>query len=62
MSKSLSVLFGSMVLKKITALRTLQKRTNPKIAATFGDNLKWIRKKYDSQFKGSWKDSAFFKK
>ena len=51
-----------MVLKKINALKTLQKRTNPEIAKTFGDNLKWIRKTYDDQFKGDWENSAFFKK
>ena len=52
---------ASMVMKKITALRTLQKRTNPELVEKFGDNLKWIRKTYDDQFKSSWKDSAYFK-
>ena len=53
---------ASMVLKKINALKTLQKRTNPETAEKFGDNLKWIRKTYDSEFKGPWESSAYFKK
>lgn len=53
---------AQMVFKKINALKTLQKRTNPEISKTFDNNLRWVRKSYDSQFKGNWKDSMLFKK
>ena len=37
---------SKMVLKKLSALKTLQKRTNPEASQIFHDNSKWLRKKY----------------
>lgn len=51
---------SKMVLKKLSALKTLQKRTNPEAAQIFHDNSKWLRKKYDDDFKASWKTSKLF--
>jgi hypothetical protein len=51
---------SKMVLKKLSALKTLQKRTNPEAAQIFHNNSKWLRKKYDDDFKASWTTSKLF--
>ena len=51
-----------MVLKKLGAIKTLLKRTSPDYSKIYMDNMKWMRKKYDNQFKSSWKNSAVYKK
>lgn len=54
--------YGSKkIFSKLGALRTYQKRTSPEVSKLFADNMKWIRKKYDSDFMSSWKNSALFK-
>ena len=49
------------VLRKLNILKTLQKR-NIKIANILTTDMKYIRKKYDNQFKSSWKSSQLFSK
>lgn len=49
------------VLRKLNILKTLQKR-NIKIANILTADMKYIRKKYDNQFKSSWKLSQLFTK
>ena len=49
------------ILKKINLLKTFQKNKNPQVASIYGNNMKWLRKKYDNQWKSSWKNSNLFK-
>ena len=49
------------ILKKIGLLKTFQKNKNPQVASIYGNNMKWLRKKYDTQWKSSWKNSNLFK-
>jgi hypothetical protein len=49
------------ILKKLNAIRVYQKNTSPKISKLFYEDMRWIRKKYDDEFKGQWKSSALFK-
>ena len=54
--------YGAMkVLKKIGAVKTYQKNKSPESTRVYMDNMRWLRKKYDNQFKSSWKDSNLFK-
>ena len=49
------------ILKKIGLLKTFQKNKSPEVSKLLMDNMKWMRKKYDTQFKSSWKDSLLYK-
>jgi hypothetical protein len=49
------------VLKKIGLIKTYQKNKNPEVSQLLMNNMKWVRKKYDKQFKSSWKISNLFK-
>jgi hypothetical protein len=49
------------VLKKLGLIKTYNKNKNPIFITKLRDNMKWTRKKYDSQFKSSWVKSALFK-
>ena len=54
--------YGSpKILKKLGAVKTYQKNKNPEVSRILYDNMKWIRKKYDGEFKSSWKDSNLYK-
>ena len=53
---------ASKILKKLGVIRTYHKNKNPKYSKIYSDNMKWTRKKYNDQFKGSWEKSALFKK
>lgn len=61
LNSAISEYGASMILKKLNALRVYQKNTSPKISSLFYQDMRWIRKKYDNQFKGSWKTSALYK-
>tara|TARA_Y100001970_G_scaffold225915_1_gene279149 strand:- start:791 stop:1933 length:1143 start_codon:yes stop_codon:yes gene_type:complete len=50
------------IFRRMNAIRILTKRTNPTVSATLLKDMKWFRKYFDDGFKGSWKDSALFKK
>ena len=49
------------ILKKIGLLKTYQKNKSPIVSSLLHDNMKYTRKKYDNQFKSSWKKSNLFK-
>ena len=53
---------ASKILKKLGVIRTYHKNKNPKYSKIYSDNMKWTRKKYNNQFKGSWEKSALFTK
>jgi len=50
------------VFRKLGALRTYQKHKNPLVSKLCHNNQKWIRKQFNHQFKGSWKNSKVFNK
>lgn len=52
---------ASMIIKKLNALRVYQRNKGPESARLFYDDMRWVRKTFDDQFKGSWKDSALYK-
>ena len=52
---------SSKILKKLGAVKTYQKNKSPEVSRILYDNMKWVRKKYDDDFKSSWKDSNLFK-
>ena len=53
--------YGSpMILKKLGAIKTYQKNKSPFVSSLLHDNMKYMRKKYDNQFKSSWKTSNLF--
>ena len=55
--------YGSpMILKKLGAIKTYQKNKSPQVSQLLYSNMKWLRKKYDSDFKSSWKNSSLFTK
>ncbi len=49
------------ILKKVGLLKTFQKNKSPEVSKLLMDNMKWMRKKYDAQFKSSWKNSLLYK-
>lgn len=52
---------SSKILKKLGAVKTYQKNKSPEVSIILYDNMKYVRKKYDKDFKSSWKDSNLFK-
>lgn len=55
--------YGSpKILKKLGAIKTYQKNKSPGVSELLYSNMKWLRKKYDGDFKSSWKDSSMFTK
>tara|TARA_B110001469_G_C9643121_1_gene324002 strand:+ start:200 stop:646 length:447 start_codon:yes stop_codon:yes gene_type:complete len=49
------------VLSKIGVLKTLHKNKDPSLSEKYHDNMVWLRKKYDNEFKGNYKDSVLYK-
>jgi hypothetical protein len=55
--------YGSpMILKKLGAVKTYQKNKSPEVSQVLYSNMKWLRKKYDGEFKSSWKNSNLYSK
>lgn len=52
---------SSKILKKLGAVKTYQKNKSPEVSRILYDNMRWVRKKYDADFKSSWKDSNLYK-
>lgn len=50
------------VVRKLGAIRTYLKNTSPKVSAKFYEDQKWVRKTFDDEFKGDYKQSALFNK
>ena len=49
------------VFRKLGAVKTLHKNKNVSLANKYLNNMVWLRKKFDKDFKGSYKNSALFK-
>lgn len=61
LSKAVNEYGALKLLKKLGVLRLYHKNSSPALSKKYYDNQKWIRKKYNNQFKSSWKNSALFK-
>ena len=48
------------VVRKLGAIRTYLKNTSPSISNKFYEDQKWVRKTYDSEFKGDYKKSSLY--
>lgn len=51
---------AKMILRKLNAIRVYQKNSNPRVSKLFYNDMRWVRKTYDREFKGSWKSSALY--
>ena len=51
---------AQMLLKKLNALRVYQKNTSPVVSSIFYKDMRWLRKKYNHQFKSHWKSSSLY--
>ena len=49
------------VFRKLGVVKTLHKNKNVSLANKYLNNMVWLRKKFDKDFKGSYKNSALFK-
>jgi predicted DNA-binding WGR domain protein len=61
LDKAIKEYGAQKILKKLGLIKTFQKNKNPKVSNLLMDNMKWSRKKFNSDFKSSWKNSALFK-
>jgi len=50
------------VVRKLGAIRTYLKNTSPSISTKFHNDQRWVRKTFDSEFKGEYKNSKLFMK
>ena len=48
------------VVRKLGAIRTYLKNTSPRVSNKFYEDQKWVRKTFDSDFKGDYKNSKLF--
>ena len=62
LNKALKEYGAPKIIKKLSILATYRKKKDPKLAKKFRNDMKYSRKKYNSQFKSSWKNSNMFKK
>lgn len=58
--KAIKELGAPKILRKLGAIRTYLKYTNPKISSKFYEDQKWVRKTYDKNFKGDYQKSKLF--
>ena len=62
LSKAINNYGAKKVFRKLGAVKTLHKNKNVDLARKYLNNMVWLRKKFDKEFKGSYKNSALFKK
>jgi hypothetical protein len=62
LAKAINNYGAKKVFSKLGAVKTLHKNKNIDLARKYLNNMVWIRKKFDKEFKGSYKNSALFKK
>jgi hypothetical protein len=58
--KAIKELGAPKILRKLGAIRTYLKYTNPHISSKFYEDQKWVRKTYDTEFKGEYRTSKLF--
>jgi len=52
---------ANTIIKKLNALRVYQRNKGPESARLFYNDMRWVRKTFDNEFKSDWKDSALYK-
>ena len=62
LAKAINNYGAKKVFSKLGAVKTLHKNKNVDLAKKYLNNMVWLRKKFDKEFKGSYKNSALFKK
>ena len=62
LSNSVNEYGAKKVLSKLGAIKTLHKNKAPKLSEKIHNNQLWLRKKFDKDFKSSYKNSTLFKK
>jgi hypothetical protein len=61
LAKAINNYGAKKVFSKLGAVKTLHKNKNVDLAKKYLNNMVWLRKKFDKEFKGSYKNSALFK-
>jgi hypothetical protein len=61
LAKAINNYGAKKVFSKLGAVKTLHKNKNVDLARKYLNNMVWLRKKFDKEFKGSYKNSALFK-
>ena len=62
LAKAINNYGAKNVFRKLGAVKTLHKNKNVSLANKYLNNMVWLRKKFDKDFKGSYKKSALYKK
>ena len=62
LTKAVKKYKAKKVLSKLGAIRTLNKNKDKDLSLKYLNNMVWLRKKFDKDFKGSYKKSALYKK
>ena len=61
LAKAINNYGAKKVFRKLGIVKTLHKNKNVDLAKKYLNNMVWLRKKFDKDFKGSYKNSALFK-
>jgi len=61
LAKAINNYGAKKVFRKLGVVKTLHKNKNVDLAKKYLNNMVWLRKKFDKQFKGSYKNSSLFK-
>jgi hypothetical protein len=61
LAKAINNYGAKKVVSKLGVVKTLHKNKNIDLARKYLNNMVWIRKKFDKEFKSSYKNSALFK-
>ena len=62
LTKAVKKYKAKKVLSKLGAIRTLHKNKDKDLSLKYLNNMVWLRKKFDKDFKGSYKKSTLYKK
>ena len=62
LAKAINDYGAKKVFRKLGVVKTLHKNKNVELSKKYFNNMVWLRKKFDKEFKGSYKKSALFKK
>ena len=62
LAKAINDYGAKKVFRKLGVVKTLHKNKNVDLSKKYFNNMVWLRKKFDKEFKGSYKKSALFKK
>ena len=61
LTKAITEYGAKIVLSKLGAIKTLHKNKNSELSRHYLNNQVWLRKKFDKEFKSSYKNSTLYK-